>query len=367
MVDSMRICPTCGTQNDEFALFCRRCATALTEVLVCPACGANNRSSAQFCFRCRQPLKISVTSFIPATPGYGLLGTGMLPTNTLLHGRYVIVKKIAQGGMGAVYLATDIRLPGKFWAIKEMSDAGIAPSERAQVVEDFRREAQLLATLDHPNLPKVADLFTTEGKHYLVMEFIEGQTLEQIMDASADFLAEDLVLNWIGQLCDALDYLHSQHPPVIYRDLKPSNVMQVQGTDRVKLIDFGIARFFKPGKMKDTMAIGTPGYAAPEQYGRGQTDPRSDIYSLGVMLLVLLTRYDPSQSPFRLPRAREINPAVSPAIEVVILKATAPQMEERFNSAREFKEALFAASVSPAISAPSRLLAFWQWLSGKSS
>ena len=330
-------CPNCATFNRDDARFCSNCATPLVSEIPCPSCGTANRPEARFCYYCATPLRAS-------TPQ-----TGMLQPNAVLAERYIIVRKVGGGGMGAVYQATDKRIQGKLWAIKEMSDAAITnPLDRQQAVEAFRREAQLLATLDHGNLPKVSDYFTEGNKHYLVMDFIQGRTLEQVLHSAPGFLAEDAVVGWAIQLCEVLAYLHNRRPPIIFRDLKPANIMlDIEG--RIKLIDFGIARLFQPGKSKDTRVMGTPGYAAPEQYGTGQTDARSDIYALGVTLHQLLTGYDPSLSPFNLPPARNINPDLSPTIEGIIAKATQPEITARFQTAEEMKQALAGRiPVSPA-------------------
>lgn len=345
-------CPTCGAANRAQARVCGQCGTPLP---FCAVCGFRNRPGARFCQRCGAPLKPGPIAR-PVTPA-GRYDTGMLPAQTLLHGRYIIVRRIAQGGMGAVYQATDARLTGKVWAVKEMSDSALAPAERAQAIADFQREAQMLARLDHPNLPKVADLFEEResGKHYLVMEFIAGQTLEKLLEASPAGLPRDRVLRWAEQLCDVLDYLHGQQPPIIYRDLKPANVMEVQGTDTVKLIDFGIARFHKGGQTKDTIVIGTPGYAPPEQYGKEQTDARSDIYALGATLHTLLTGYDPSQKPFHFPDACALNPAIPVELGAALRMATAMRREDRFASAGEFKRALLGLVPLPAPPTPPTL------------
>jgi serine/threonine-protein kinase len=237
-----------------------------------------------------------------------------------LDGRYVILRRIGGGGMGAVYQAADQRITGKLWAIKEMSDAALTnPLDKQQAVEAFRREAQLLATLDHGNLPKVSDFFTEAGKHYLVMDFIQGQTLEQLLGQATGFLSEKQMVDWALQLCDVLTYLHTRQPPIT----------------------------FQPGKSRDTQAMGTPGYAAPEQYGTGQSDPRSDIYALGVTLHRLLTRYDPTLTPFVLPPARNINPAVSPGVAAAIERATQPDANARFPTMAQMKAALSGAQATP--------------------
>jgi serine/threonine protein kinase len=259
----------------------------------------------------------------------------------VLKRRYRILRKIAQGGMGAVYESTDIEAPaGSRWAVKEISPAALPPEERRQAISDFRREAQILATLQHPNLPTVLETFEEMGKHFLVMEFVPGRTLLNVVDATHSFIHEDRIMVWARQLFDVLHYLHSQDPPIIYRDLKPANIMLVEGTERIKLIDFGIARFHKAGKSHDTEAFGTAGYAPPEQYGKGQTDQRSDIYALGATLHHLLTRHDPSLSPFNWLPVRRYNRALPVDLENAIARAVSLDAGKRFASMSEFAEAM---------------------------
>ena len=328
----MITCPKCHAPNNDTARFCIRCATPLVASLSCPSCGTANSPQARFCMNCAAPLRA-------VTPAAGFQ-TGMLPPQSVLMNRYIILKTIGRGGMGAVYETADQRIHGKKWAVKELSDAGLpSPQEKANAVAAFRQEAQMLAALSHPNLPVVSDFFSEGGKHYLVMEFVEGETLEDLLAASSGFLPEPLVTGWIGQICDVFVFLHSRRPPVVFRDLKPSNVM-IDNDGRIKLIDFGIARFFKAGKASDTQAMGTPGYAAPEQFGTGQTDARSDVYSLGVLLHQLLTRYEPWSTPFNLPPPRNINPAISPAAEAVIHKATQGSPVDRFQTVADLRQAL---------------------------
>jgi serine/threonine-protein kinase len=261
----------------------------------------------------------------------------MLPPDTFLQGRYHILHQIGGGGMGTVYLAEDARLPGRHCAIKEVSPAYLPPHERDWAVSAFRREAQILAGLEHPGLTAVIDFFEDGGNWYLVMELIEGETLEvRLRRMPGSRLPATDALDIMRQLCDVLEYLHSQPSPVVFRDLKPSNVMFTpQG--QVKLIDFGIARFFKPGQTQDTAYLGTPGYAAPEQYGKGQTDQRSDIYSLGVVLHQMLTGHDPALTPFNLPPAQTLNPQISPKVDAVIQQATQIQVHQRFQNIREMR------------------------------
>jgi serine/threonine-protein kinase len=201
----------------------------------------------------------------------------------------------------------------------------------AQAITEFRREAALLARLSHPNLPRVIDRFEEDGKQFLVMEYVEGQTLRQALAARGGRAEVPEVRDWAEQLCAVLSYLHAQTPPIIYRDLKPSNVM-LRPDGRLALIDFGIARFYKPGQASDTAIYGTLGYAAPEQYGEGQTDQRSDVYALGVLLYHALTGYDVTGSPFRLPHISRLQPEVPPRLASLITRATAMEPSDRFAS-----------------------------------
>jgi len=336
------ICPNCGAVNRDGARFCLSCATPLAQELICSSCGTRNAPTARFCLRCGSRL-----AGVRSPAG---LGTGLLPPQSMLAGRYIIVQKVGQGGMAAVYKATDTRLGHKLVAVKEMSDAAITdPLEKQQARQAFEREAQMLAKLSHPNLPRVTDHFSEGGKQYLVMDFIEGQTLEEILDHTQGFLDEEQVVDWGVQLCEVLHYLHSQQPPVIFRDLKPSNIM-VDRDGKIKLIDFGIVRLFKPGKSTDTTIFGTAGYAPPEQYGKGQTDARSDIYALGATLHHLLTRRDPGQMPFVFPSIRSLNPKVSEALDRAILRAVEQDPDRRWQSARQMQHAL--VSLRPASPGP---------------
>jgi len=271
---------------------------------------------------------------------------------------------VGQAGMGAVYKATDTRIQGRICATKEMGIQAILPQERAQAVQNFEQEAQLLAKLKHPCLPQVHDFFQDggSGRYYLVMDFVEGETLSSILSQQG-VLPEDVVRVWGSQLCGVLHYLHQQSPPIIFRDLKPGNIM-LDTKGQIKLIDFGIARFFKPAQTKDTQVIGTPGFAAPEQYGQGQTDTRSDIYGLGVTLLTLLTGYDPAQNPFALPEASQLNPAVSAQMTAVIQQATQIKPEQRWQSTVDMQEALTTGSLAKIAGGDARGSSKWWWLVG---
>ncbi len=280
----------------------------------------------------------------------------MLGPSTILQSRYRLLRPLGSGGMGDVYLAEDTRLTGRQCAIKGMSPAALPPADRNWAITAFRQEAQMLATLRHRGLTEVMDFFAEGSSWYLVMEYVQGITLEQrLQQAPGQRLPVQEALTIIYQLCNVLDYLHQQNPPVIFRDLKPANVMLTpQG--EVKLIDFGIARFFKPGKAQDTVNLGTPGYAAPEQHGQGgQTDARSDVYSLGVLLHQILTGHDPTTTVFSLPSARSLNPAIPPAGEAVIARATQLDPNVRFQSVAEFRQALFLATPTPTTQMPAVL------------
>ena len=267
--------------------------------------------------------------------------SGHLLPREKISGRYLIVEKIAEGGMGAIYLAKDLRLDGKTVALKEMSTDKIPLKERDKVLKAFEREAELLASLRHPNLTRVTDCFEEQGRHYMVMEFIEGETLDALLKHRSQPFPEEQVLIWAEQLCDVLSFLHNQQPSaIIYRDVKPGNIMIVQDTDRVKLIDFGIARIYKPHKKKDTIPFGTEGYAPPEQYGGKQTDARADIYALGVTLHQLLTLEDPHTHLMQLTPVRRLNRSVSRNVAEAIEKAVQAESKDRYQTIVEMWEAL---------------------------
>jgi serine/threonine protein kinase len=355
-----RVCPRCRAQVRATARFCPICRTPLVPASTaptgprCPNCDTPIRPGARFCYICSRPLGPSQPSPSRRPPSQqrGRFGTGdLLPLITLTD-RYVILEKIAQGGMGAVYKAQDRRIQDRIVAVKEMSESAIAPAERKRVLECFQREAELLARLEHPNLVRVTDRFQEEKRHYMVIEFIDGQTLEEMLAGRTEPFPEELVLAWADQLCDVLSYLHSQRPKIIYRDVKPANVMVLEGTDTVKLIDFGIARFFKPGKRKDTIELGTDGYAPPEQYGKSQTDERADVYALGAVLHQLLTLRDPVTVPFQFPHVRSLNPKVSRRVERAIAKAVEASRERRHPSVEEMRMALLGEDAARLRSLP---------------
>jgi serine/threonine protein kinase len=224
--------------------------------------------------------------------------TDRLPLNHLLKQRYRVLTQVGKGGFGAVYKAADLLFGNRLVAIKEMSQQNLTPYELAEATNTFKHEALLLASLTHPNLPRIYEQFNEDGRWYLVMDFIEGETLEEYMlKVAGGRLSVDKVLSIAIQVCTVLEYLHNRQPPIIFRDLKPANIM-LTPLGHIYLIDFGIARHFTPGKSRDTAALGSSGYAAPEQYGKAQTTPRADIYALGATMHELLTGLNPADSPF---------------------------------------------------------------------
>ncbi|MBO9318078.1 MAG: protein kinase [Chloroflexus sp.] len=266
-----------------------------------------------------------------------------LPDNLTIQGTtdaYTVLNLIGRGGMGAVYRVRRVS-DGSIWALKEMRPLDETNTEElAEARQLFLQEAELLRSLSFPNLPVVIDLFVYEGRPTMIMEFVPGKTLEaMIRDANAPML-EQQVIGYGIQLCRVLHYLHTRQPPIIYRDMKPSNVI-VTPDGVLKLIDFGVARRHKIGKTKDTIAMGSAGYAPPEQYGRGQTDARSDIYALGATMFHLLTAVPPV--PLQPPRRGDItriNRSVTPETEAIIIRAMDLEREKRFASCLELEQAL---------------------------
>jgi serine/threonine protein kinase len=259
----------------------------------------------------------------------------------LLKKRYEIRGVLGYGGMGCVYRVSDRSRGGRVLAVKELRTGNRPGDKLREAFTQFQTEARILIQLSHPNLPKVHDYFSLPGAYYIVMEYIEGLTLEKLLASRKGKPVEErLALSWALQICRTMHFLSVQRPrPVVFRDLKPSNIM-ISRDNRVKLIDFGIARFFKEEKLEDTFVYGTPGYAAPEQYGSGQTDVRSDIFSLGATLHHTLTGRSPSLSPLDFPDPRELNPKLSRETSAIIRKALSPRMEDRFQSALEIKQAI---------------------------
>ena len=250
----------------------------------------------------------------------------MTEIGTVIDGKYEILKEIGHGGMSTVYLAMDKRL-NKQWAVKEIRKKGSGKNDEI-VVNSLLAEANLMKRLDHPALPRIVDIIDNGITIYVVMDYIEGESLDKIL-SEYGAQPEDRVVEWAKQLCDALSYLHSQKPPIIYRDMKPANVM-LKPEGNIKIIDFGIAREYKEQNLSDTTVLGTKGYAPPEQYS-GQTDPRSDIFALGMTMHHLLTGIDPRNGEPYAP-VRQWNPELSEGIEIIIDRCVEPAAENRYQS-----------------------------------
>lgn len=280
----------------------------------------------------------------------------MLQPGTVLRRRYRIEAPIGQGGMGSVYLAEDLRLGGRKCAVKAVRiDPTIEPALIAELQHQFSREASVLARLDHPNLPKVSDYFTEEGLDYLVMDYVSGKNLKELMDEArraGRCLTEVEVLTWARQLCDALEYMHTQDPPVLHRDIKPSNI-KLAPSGLIKLVDFGLVKLLAKDSSQTVTVLqgrGTAAYTPLEQYGEddAHTDTRSDIYALGATLYHLLTNQSPADArqrflnPESLQPPRQLNPTVSETVERAILSAIAMHPDDRPANMAEMRNALFS-------------------------
>lgn len=287
----------------------------------------------------------------------------LLEEGTVLRERYKILGIVGQGGMGAVYRAEDLRLKGRICAVKEVCPDPDAPPEAlAQSREQFHREASTLARLDHPNLPKVSDTFTENNHEYLVMDFVSGRDLRQIIEEKrreGAYLAERQVLRWTEQLCGALEYLHSREPPVLHRDIKPANV-KLTPSGLIKLVDFGLVKLLATDDARTVTVLqgrGTVAYTPLEQYGgdTGHTDARSDIYSLGATLYHLLTNQPPADAkqrflnPDSLVRPRTINSRITPSTEQAILNMMALHPDQRPANVAEVREILHTGPLPPSL------------------
>lgn len=260
----------------------------------------------------------------------------MLEIGSLVDGKYRILSKCGQGGMSVVYMARNERA-NKTWAIKEIRKDG---SQDFEVVKQgLIVETDMLKRLNHPHLPSIIDVIDGDGSFLIVMDFIEGKTLKEVL-SEYGAQPQESVIDWAKQLCDVLGYLHSRQPAIIYRDMKPSNVM-LKPDGNVVLFDFGTAREYKASSLEDTTCLGTRGYAAPEQYGgHGQTDARTDIFCLGATMYHLLTGHNPSEPPYEMYPIRTWNPSLSAGLEAIILKCTQNNPVDRYQSCAELLYAL---------------------------
>lgn len=288
-----------------------------------------------------------------------------LKNGEVLRGRYKIHERIGQGGMGSIYLADDTRLKGRQCALKEVEyDRALPEDIRDEAREQFLREATVLARLDHPNLPKVSDIFSNGPRDYLVMDYIPGRDLRSLlMEARRNkkFLPEKEVLAWADQIANALSFLHSQEPPIVHRDIKPGN-LKLMPHGLIKLVDFGLVKILAPEEVTITIiqGQGTALYTPLEQYGGSDahTDIRSDIYSFGATLYHLLTNEPPADarkrflSPESLIPLRQINPSLSARTEKAVLWAMSMHPDERPATVSEFQQALLGNREAPNLSIP---------------
>ena len=261
----------------------------------------------------------------------------MLEIGSLLDDKYRILREVGRGGMSVVYLAL-VERANKTWAVKEVRKKG--ESENDEIVKQgLLAETDILKRLNHPNLPSIIDVIDKEDTFIIVMDYIEGLSLSEVL-ADEGAQSQDAVIKWAKQLTDVLGYLHSREPAIIYRDMKPANIM-LRPDGNITLIDFGTAREYKEKNLADTTYLGTIGYAAPEQFGgQGQTDARTDIYNLGATLYQLITDKNPSEPPYTIRPIREINPQLSPGLEMIISKCTEPNPDDRYQNAAELMYAL---------------------------
>jgi serine/threonine protein kinase len=327
-------CPECGSQLQPGDSVCGECGAKQEDMPLTPPPVVVEARSGRVKDRMPESKKPKAAPAHQLEPG------------TLLLDRYSIVTRVGGGGMGSVYQARDKRLADRSCAVKEMIEMFADPNQRAKAVEDFKREAEVLAQLDHPSIPTVFDYFIESGRYYLVMRWIGGGDLAEQMRLRGGVVDEQTVVKWSIQICDVLHYIHSQKPPIIYRDLKPANLMLDDKTGRVMLVDFGIARVVRPTE-KGVTAIGTMGYAPPELFA-GKVEARSDVYSLGATVFHMLTGSDPQDNPLLIfdfsknPRPRQINPAISAEMERILMKTVAHKPEDRQASALELMRELEA-------------------------
>lgn len=261
----------------------------------------------------------------------------MANVGQVIDGKYEILTLIGQGGMSKVYLARDRRL-NKQWAVKEIQKKTKDKNDEV-VVQSAIAEANMIKQLDHPSIVRIVDIIDNADVIYIIEDYIEGETLNTILEENGA-QPQELVIEWAMQICEALEYLHTRKPAIIYRDMKPSNVMlKPDGT--IKIIDFGIAREYKEQSLEDTVSLGTKGYAAPEQFGgKGQTDARTDVYCLGVTLYHLVTGHSPCDPPYEIYPIRHWNPQLDPGLEAVIDKCTQLNPNDRYQSCAELLYAL---------------------------
>jgi len=281
-----------------------------------------------------------------------------LHTDSILRERYKITNIVGQGGMGSVYRAEDLRLPGRLCAIKVVvPDPSLTAEQQNQAQNQFLQEASILAQLDHPNLPKVSDFFSEEGQDFLVMDFVPGDDLKGILKENQAPLAEDRVISWATQIVDGLSHLHKQMPPVLHRDIKPANI-KLTPDGRIKLVDFGLVKLMAPDDSRTITVVqgrGTALYTPLEQYGGdgGHTDARTDIYALGGTLYHLLTNTRPADAKARFLNPRilkpphTLNPNVSQIVSAAVMWALEMHPDDRPDTVQQFYQVLTGEKPMP--------------------
>jgi serine/threonine protein kinase, bacterial len=371
-------CPKGHAQDCLDARFCKTCgapiATASPTYGVCQNGHPQLRAGANFCYACGARVGATTSRPLTGHPLNGICANGHpqvrrgarfcyqcgaavnplgrvtpppTPAGPLIHGRYEVLGELGRGGMGSVvYKVADTHSNGQLRALKEIHETQLQPAnERPQIVQAFQREAELLRRLEHPNIVKVHDSFQIGQKHYMAMDLVQGRMLEDMLAGSPGGLPESRVLAWADQLCEALSYLHSQQPPIIYRDMKPQNAMVEDAGGQIKIVDFGIAREYKGGQKRgDTIRFGTAGYAPPEQYSTSQveTSPASDVYALAAMLHQLLSGKDPTDNPFQFDFLILSRPPIAASARVIdaLKKALDKKPAWRYQTIAEFQKAL---------------------------
>lgn len=264
------------------------------------------------------------------------MGDNQIKVGSILEDKYKIIAQIGKGGMSTVWLALNEKA-NKQWAIKEVRKSSRNGAEI--IKQNLITETKILTRLNHPNLPSIVDIIDRDDTYLIIMDYVEGRTLKDLVDDKGALPQRD-VIDYAIQLCSVLEYLHSRKPPIIYRDMKPANIM-LKPNGEVVLIDFGTAREFKEGQENDTTSLGTKGYAAPEQYGgNGQTDPRTDIYNLGATIYHLVTGKNPTKPPYEMRPIREWDPALSSGLESIVLKCIETDPEQRYQTAEDLRYAL---------------------------
>jgi len=302
----------------------------------CPYCGTENSNEESFCEHCGGFLDPSTATTTQGESVHTSNSQSLTLSSHLQDGRYVIKKILGQGGMGSLALASDTRLADKLVVIKELISDNADPTED---VRNFKGEVQTLAHLDHPLIPGVTDHFQEGSRYFMVQEYVEGENLEARLERIKRPMEEQDALSYAVEVLDILDYLEQQTPPIVHRDIKPANIIIGTKDQRAHLVDFGIARAYAPSnaRRKQTSALGTPGYAPPEQY-QGNAEPRSDLYALAATLYHLLTNRDPADyPPFQFPPVRTLNPRLSLDIEAILTRALMLDVNQRYQTALEMK------------------------------